>query len=72
MEMTFKWRRWAMYGRKIFGKTDGPIDNRIVARTCRSIGGKIAARTAVVSSVGWIEPIKWQVSMVSKGEIVPV
>jgi hypothetical protein len=76
VEMIFVWRRRAICGRKIaariVGKTDGPIDNRIGGRTGRLIDGKIAGRMRAVNSGDSIEPIRWPVSMASKGEIMPV
>jgi hypothetical protein len=64
VEMIFVWGRRVIYGRKTAARADGLIDNRI--------GGKIAGRMRVVSSVGWIELIEWLANMAEKGETMPV
>ena len=71
VEMILVWGMRAIYGRRIAGKIDGPIDNRIAEKTGRLIGGKIADRTRVVKSVGSIGLIRWQVNMAGRGEIMP-
>ena len=74
-EMILVWGRRAIYGRKIAaridGKTDRLTDNRIVAKTGKPIGGKIAGRTRAVKPGGSIELIRWPVNMADRGEIMP-
>ena len=47
------------------------IAEKIAVKTGRPIGGKIAGRMRAVNSEDSIEPIRWPVSMASKGEIMP-
>ena len=58
VEMILVWGRRAIYDRTIVGKIDGPIDNRIVAKTGKPIGGKSADRTRAVKSGGSIVLIR--------------
>lgn len=71
VEMMLVWGMREIYGRRIGGKTDRLIDNRIAAKIVRPIGGKIAGRMRAVKSVGSIGLIGWPMNMAGMGEIMP-